>query len=192
MFMPLLLLETLTLELGARALASSSSLIYVKTMKTKPKRAPRARKAAAKAAKSGRARPSMNKPPVRHEKTAAEMISRRIEELGDWRGETLAKVREIIKAADPAIVEEWKWTNPVWSHHGLICTGESYKKAVKMTFAQGASLADPSGLFNSSLAGKVRRAIDIHEADSIDEAALKQLIRAAIALNLKGRSKESP
>ena len=121
----------------------------------------------------------------RPEKTASELISQRIKDLGDWRGRTLTRVRQLIKEADPEIVEEWKWENPVWSRNGLICTGESYKKAVKMTFAKGASLEDPSGLFNSSLEGKVRRAIDIHEADSINEGALKDLIRAAVALNLK-------
>ncbi len=113
------------------------------------------------------------------------LISNRIEELGDWRGETLAKLREIIKDADPEVVEEWKWGTPVWSHGGLICTGEAYKKAVKMTFAKGASLKDPDGLFNSSLDGNVRRAIDIHEGESINELAMKNLIRAAVSLNIK-------
>ena len=125
----------------------------------------------------------------RPEKTASELISQRIKDLGDWRGRTLTRVRQLIQEADPEIVEEWKWENPVWSRNGLICTGESYKKAVKMTFAKGASLQDPSGLFNSSLEGKVRRAIDIHEADSINEGALKNLIRAAVALNLKSGGK---
>jgi hypothetical protein len=105
-------------------------------------------------------------------------------ELGDWRGETLARVRELIKEADPEVVEEWKWRGvPTWEHDGIICTGETYKKVVKLTFAKGASLEDPSGLFNSSLDGNVRRAIDIHEGEQIDEAALKALIRAAVALN---------
>jgi hypothetical protein len=114
-------------------------------------------------------------------------------EIRDWRGKTLAKVREIIRAADPEIVEEWKWMGtPVWSHGGIICTGETYKKVVKMTFAKGAALEDPSGLFNSSLKGNVRRAIDIHEGDKVDEAALKDLIRAAVALNLQGKSKPKP
>jgi hypothetical protein len=113
----------------------------------------------------------------------AELIDRRIRELGDWRGETLARVRELIKQADPAVVEEWKWDNPVWSHDGIICTGESYKSAVKLTFAKGASLDDPSGLFNSSLEGNTRRAIDIRQGDTINDKALKALIRAAIALN---------
>jgi len=122
--------------------------------------------------------------------TPSELIDARIEELGDWRGETLEKVRRLIRKADPAIVEEWKWakaTNPgvpVWSHNGIVCTGETYKKVVKLTFALGASLKDPAGLFNSSLDGNVRRAIDIHEDDTIDEAALIALIRSAVALNL--------
>ncbi|MGA9502329.1 MAG: DUF1801 domain-containing protein [Pseudolabrys sp.] len=112
------------------------------------------------------------------------LIDARIKELGDWRGETLARVRLLIKQADPEVVEEWKWRGvPVWSHAGIICTGETYKTVVKMTFARGASLADPSGLFNSSLEGNTRRAIDIHEGDKIDEKALKALIRAAVALN---------
>jgi hypothetical protein len=112
------------------------------------------------------------------------LIDARIKELGDWRGETLARVRILIKQADPEIVEEWKWRGvPVWSHAGIICTGETYKNAVKMTFAKGASLQDPSSLFNSSLEGNTRRAIDFHEGDKIDEKALKALIRAAVALN---------
>lgn len=115
--------------------------------------------------------------------SASDLIDRRIEELGDWRGEMLARLRAIIREADPGVVEEWKWSNPVWSHHGLICTGEAYKKAVKTTFAKGAALADPSGLFNSSLDGNVRRAIDFHEGDKLDAKALKALIRAAVALN---------
>ena len=113
----------------------------------------------------------------------AELIDAKIAGLADWRGELLARLRALIKAADPGVVEEWKWRIPVWSHHGLICTGETYKKVVKTTFAQGASLPDPAGLFNSSLEGKVRRAIDFHEGDTVDEAALTALIRAAIALN---------
>jgi len=132
------------------------------------------------------------KTPVAVESASA-FIDKRIEELGDWRGKTLAKVRELVHEADPEIVEEWKWRGtPVWSHGGIICTGETYKKVVKMTFAKGAALKDPSGLFNSSLEGNVRRAIDIHEDDKIDEAALKDLIRAAVALNLKGKSKPKP
>jgi hypothetical protein len=130
--------------------------------------------------------------------SASAIIDARIRELGDWRGKTLAKVREIIHAADPEIVEEWKWVKPtspgtaVFSHGGIVCTGETYKNAVKMTFAKGAALKDPSRLFNSSLDGNVRRAIDIHEGDSINEPALKDLIRAAVALNLKGKSKPKP
>jgi hypothetical protein len=130
--------------------------------------------------------------------SASAIIDARIKELGDWRGKTLAKVREIIHAADPEIVEEWKWvklTSPgtaVFSHGGIVCTGETYKNVVKMTFAKGAALKDPSGLFNSSLDGNVRRAIDIHEGDKIHEAALKDLIRAAVALNLKDKSKPKP
>jgi hypothetical protein len=113
----------------------------------------------------------------------SELIDARIEELGDWRGEMLSRLRALIKEADPEVVEEWKWGGPVWSHDGLISTGETYKKAVKMTFAKGASLEDPSGLFNSSLEGNVRRAIDFHEGDKLDAEALKALIRAAVALN---------
>jgi len=113
----------------------------------------------------------------------SQLIDARIEELGDWRGETLARVRSLVKEADPEVVEEWKWRVPVWSHAGIVCTGETYKNAVKLTFAKGASLEDPAGLFNSSLEGKTRRAIDIHEDDEIDAEALKALIRAAVALN---------
>jgi hypothetical protein len=114
----------------------------------------------------------------------SQLIDARIDELSDWRGETLARVRGLIKQADPDVVEDWKWRGvPVWSHAGIICTGETYKNVVKMTFAKGASLEDPSGLFNSSLEGNTRRAIDIHEGDTIDEKALKALIRAAVALN---------
>jgi hypothetical protein len=113
----------------------------------------------------------------------SELIDARIEELGDWRGETLARVRDLIHQADPDVAEEWKWRVPVWSHDGIICTGEAYKKAVKLTFAKGASLEDPAGLFNSSLEGKVRRAIDIREGEEIDAEALKALIRSAVDLN---------
>ncbi len=121
----------------------------------------------------------------------AGMIDARIKELGDWRGDTLARIRAIIKQADPEVVEEWKWRGvPVWEHAGIICTGETYKAVVKMTFAKGASLEDPSGLFNSSLEGNTRRAIDIHEGDKIDEKALKALIRAAVALNTAGKAKK--
>ena len=119
----------------------------------------------------------------------SELIDARIEELSDWRGETLARVRTLINEADLEVIEEWKWRGvPVWSHAGIICTGETYKSAVKLTFAKGASLEDPSGLFNSSLEGNTRRAIDIHEGDRIDEEALKSLIRAAVALNMSGRA----
>ena len=126
--------------------------------------------------------------------SASALLDEKIKELGDWRGKTLAKVRAIVHAADPEIVEEWKWAKatspgtPVWSHGGIVCTGETYKAVVKMTFAKGAALEDPSGLFNSSVEGNVRRAIDIHEGDKINEAALRDLIRAAVALNLKGKS----
>lgn len=123
--------------------------------------------------------------------SAAALIDEKIKELGDWRGKTLAKVREIIHKADPEIVEELKWRGtPVWSHGGIVCTGETYKNVVKMTFAKGAALEDPSGLFNSSLDGNVRRAIDIHEGDKINEAALKRLILAAVALNLESKLKK--
>src|SRR5262245_49453173 len=123
----------------------------------------------------------------------SQLIDARIKELSDWRGETLARVRILIKEADPEVVEEWKWRGvPVWSHAGMICTGETYKDVVKMTFAKGASLDDPSGLFNSSLDGNTRRAIDIHEGEKVDEAALKGLVRAAVALNLKGKKKPEP
>ena len=116
-------------------------------------------------------------------KPPSELIDKRIEELGDWRGEMLARLRALIKEADPDVVEEWKWAVPVWSHDGLICTGETYKKAVKLTFAKGASLKDPSSLFNSSLEGNTRRAIDFHEGDKVNEKAFKTLIRAAVTLN---------
>jgi hypothetical protein len=125
--------------------------------------------------------------------SAAAFIDAKINELGDWRGKMLAKMRRIIHAADPEIVEEWKWMGtPVFSHGGIVCTGETYKNVVKLTFAKGAALEDPSGLFNSSLEGNVRRAIDIHEGDKVDEAALKDLIRAAVALNLEGKGKPKP
>jgi hypothetical protein len=122
--------------------------------------------------------------------SASTLIDKRIKELGDWRGETLAQVRKLIHDADPEIVEEWKWMGtPVWSHAGIVCTGESYKKVVKLTFAKGAALPDPAGLFNSSLEGNVRRAIDIHEGEKVNAAALKNLVRAAVALNLDIKSK---
>jgi len=119
--------------------------------------------------------------------SASELISQRISELGDWRGETLSRMRKLIKVADPDVVEEWKWGNPVWSHDGIICTGESYKNHVKLTFAKGASLKDPARLFNSSLAGNVRRAIDIHEGEKVDASAFKALARQAVAVNSSGR-----
>ncbi|MGA8075447.1 MAG: DUF1801 domain-containing protein [Candidatus Acidiferrales bacterium] len=125
--------------------------------------------------------------------SASAFIDAKIKELGDWRGKTLAKVREIIHAADPEIVEEWKWMGtPVFSHGGIVCTGETYKNVVKMTFAKGAVLKDPAGLFNSSLDGNVRRAIDIHEGEKINEAALKELIRAAVEVNLLFKSRPKP
>ena len=122
---------------------------------------------------------------------ASELISERIAGLGDWRGETLGGMRKLIQEADPDIVEEWKWGNPVWSHDGIVCTGESYKKVVKLTFAKGASLEDPARLFNSSLDGNTRRAIDIHEREAVDESAFKALVRQAAALNRSGKSKPS-
>jgi hypothetical protein len=123
--------------------------------------------------------------------SASELISKKIAELGDWRGETLSRMRELIKQADPDVVEEWKWGGPVWSHDGIICTGESYKSAVKLTFAKGASLKDPARLFNSSLEGNVRRAIDIHEGEKVDESAFKALVREVVVLNSSGKSKPS-
>lgn len=121
---------------------------------------------------------------------ASALIDQRIQDLGDWRGKTLAKVRALIHAADPQVVEEWKWMGtPVWSHDGILCTGESYKSHVKLTFLKGAALPDPSGLFNSSLEGNARRAIDIHEGDKLNEAAFKKLIQAAVVLNLESKSK---
>ncbi len=129
--------------------------------------------------------------------SASELISKRIAELGDWRGETLSGMRKLIKEADPDVVEEWKWAKPkspgtpVWSHDGIICTGESYKNAVKLTFAKGASLKDPARLFNSSLEGNVRRAIDIHEGEEVDESAFKALVRQAVACNSSGKSEPS-
>ena len=126
----------------------------------------------------------MKKSRSKRAESPSELIDARIEDLGDWRGEMLSRLRALIKEADPEVAEEWKWRGtPVWSHNGLICTGETYKNVVKMTFAKGASLKDPSGLFNSSLEGNARRAIDFHEGDKLDEEALKALIRAAVALN---------
>jgi hypothetical protein len=134
----------------------------------------------------------MKKSGASQDQSASELISKRIAELGDWRGETLGRMRKLIKQADPDVVEEWKWMGtPVWSHDGIICTGESYKKIVKLTFAKGASLADPARLFNSSLEGNTRRAIDIHEGEEIDEAAFKALVREAVDLNRSGKSKSA-
>jgi hypothetical protein len=138
---------------------------------------------------------SMTKSKASADPSASELISRRIAELGGWRGETLSKMRKLIREADPDAVEEWKWVKPtkpgtpVWSHDGIICTGESYKSVVKLTFAKGASLEDPARLFNSSLDGNVRRAIDIHEGESVNAAAFKALVRRAVALNTAGKSK---
>ena len=137
----------------------------------------------------------MEKPGASQDQSASELISNKIAELGDWRGETLGRMRKLIKAADPDVVEEWKWVKPtkpgtpVWSHDGIICTGETYKSVVKLTFAKGASLKDPARLFNSSLDGNVRRAIDIHEKEEVDESAFKTLVREAVALNSFAKSK---
>src|SRR5262245_19278247 len=134
----------------------------------------------------------MKKSAPEKSKSPSQLIDARIKELGDWRGKMLSRLRTLVKEADPEVVEEWKWEVPVWSHDGLICTGEAYKKVVKMTFAKGAALRDPSGLFNSSLSGNTRRAIDFHEGDEIDERALKALIRAAVALNTSARATARP
>ena len=123
--------------------------------------------------------------------SASDLIDRRIAELGDWRGETLARMRRLIQEADPGIVEEWKWGGPVWSHDGIICTGETYKSVVKLTFAKGASVKDPKKLFNSSLEGNVRRALDIHQGGKVDAAAFKALVKAAIAVNAAGKPKRA-
>jgi hypothetical protein len=131
----------------------------------------------------------MKKADPNETRPASELITERIEELGDWRGEMLAHVRKLIKEADPKVIEEWKWGIPVWSDGGIICTGESYKAHVKLTFQKGASIDDPKGIFNSSLEGNTRRAIDLHEGDKINEAAFKKLIRAAVELNAKGKKK---
>lgn len=136
--------------------------------------------------------------PSRLSQPAPAAIDAKIKELGDWRGQVLAKMRALIHEADPEIVEEWKWAKPkspgipVWSHDGIVCTGETYKNAVKMTFARGAALKDPAGLFNASLEGNVRRALDLHEGEAIDEAALKELIRAAVAFNVASKAKPKP
>ena len=132
----------------------------------------------------------MKKSGASQERPASELISKRIAELGDWRGETLSRMRKLIKAADPHALEEWKWRGtPVWSHDGIICTGESYKNVVKLTFAKGASLQDPARLFNSSLDGNTRRAIDIHQGEKVDASAFQALVRQAVALNNAGKSK---
>ena len=134
----------------------------------------------------------MKKPGASEGPPASELISKRIADLGDWRGKTLARMRKLIKEADPDVVEEWKWMGtPIWSHDGIICTGESYKSVVKLTFAKGASLKDPACLFNSSLDGNVRRAIDIHEGEEVDASAFKALVRQAVALNGLAKSKPS-
>ena len=139
----------------------------------------------------------MNKANASPGQPASELISNRIAELGDWRGKTLSRMRRLIREADPEVVEEWKWVKPtkpgtpVWSHDGIICTGESYKEVVKLTFAKGASLKDPAGIFNSSLDGNTRRAIDIHEGEQVDEPAFKALVRQAVALNSSGKNKPS-
>ena len=134
----------------------------------------------------------MKKPSANQGQSASELISKRIAELGDWRGETLRRMRKLIKKADPDVVEEWKWMGtPIWSHDGIICTGESYKNVVKLTFAKGASLKDPAHMFNSSLEGNVRRAIDIHEGEEVDESAFKALVRQAVTLNSSGKLKPS-
>src|ERR1700758_1638582 len=134
----------------------------------------------------------MTKSDASQGQSASELISKRIVDLGDWRGEALGRMRKLIKEADPDVVEEWKWMGtPIWSHDGIICTGESYKSVVKLTFAKGASLKDPARLFNSSLDGNTRRAIDIHEGEEVDEAAFKALIRQAVAFNHSGKSKPS-
>ena len=131
----------------------------------------------------------MKKTDESQDQSASELISKRITDLGDWRGETLGRMRKLIKKADPDVVEEWKWMNPIWSHDGIICTGESYKNHVKLTFARGASLKDPARLFNSSLEGNLRRAIDIHEGEKVDGSAFKALVRQAVALNSSGKPK---
>jgi hypothetical protein len=132
----------------------------------------------------------MNRSGASQGRSASELISERIAELGDWRGETLRRMRELIKGADPGVVEEWKWMNPIWSHDGIICTGESYKSVVKLTFAKGAFLKDPARLFNSSLDGNTRRAIDIHEGEALDASAFRALVRQAVTLNSSARSKK--
>ena len=151
--------------------------------------AEKAKKPAKKRSSRGKQALIMKKSGSQRVESASRLIDARIQELGDWRGEMLSRLRALIKQADPKVVEEWKWRGtPVWSHDGLICTGETYKNVVKMTFSRGASLDDPSGLFNSSLEGRVRRAIDFREGDKVNEKALKTLIRAAVALNTSSAS----
>ena len=150
--------------------------------------AEKAAKEAKKRSSGGKQALIMKKSGSQRVESASRLIDARIQGLGDWRGEMLSRLRALIKEADPKVVEEWKWQTPVWSHDGLICTGETYKKVVKMTFARGASLDDPAGLFNSSLEGRVRRAIDFREGDKVNEKALKTLVRAAVALNTSSAS----
>ncbi|RPI58561.1 MAG: DUF1801 domain-containing protein [Lysobacterales bacterium] len=156
---------------------------------TKPKRATGAREPAAKTKKTVKSgtKPKPSQKRNAAEKPASALIDERIHELAGWRGEILARMRALILEADPGITEEWKWAVPVWSRHGIVCTGEAYKKAVKLTFARGASVPDPSRLFNSSLAGNTRRAIDIHEGENVDASAFKALVKAAVAENLRRR-----
>src|SRR5262245_37023032 len=175
--------------------------------KPKAKRASRAsggRKPAAKPTKTAKAAPKTRKPPKAGAKArpgtsergtgnpASRLIDQRIHDLGGWRGETLASMRALILEADPEMTEEWKWSNPVWSHHGIVCTGEAYAKVVKLTFARGARIADPSRLFNSSLQGNTRRAIDLHEGETVDAAAFKKLVKAAAAQNIPPVKKAEP
>jgi hypothetical protein len=153
------------------------------TSKVRPARSVESGTAASKSTRVSAKKVAAKKSVSEDAESPSALIDAKIEALGDWRGDMLSRLRALIKEADPDVVEEWKWSTPVWSHDGLICTGETYKSVVKMTFAKGASLEDPSGLFNSSLEGKVRRAIDIREGDKLDEKGLKDLIRAAVALN---------
>jgi hypothetical protein len=171
--------------------ATEALSVVAKT--TSRKSAKVAKKAAAKRTVAKKATTTMKSSGLKAGDSPSQLIDARIKELSDWRGETLARVRILVKQADPEVVEEWKWRGvPVWSHAGMICTGETHKNVVKMTFAKGASLEDPSGLFNSSLEGNTRRAIDFHEGDKIDEKALKALIRAAVALNISVRATAGP
>jgi hypothetical protein len=171
----------------------SKSISWNKTMAKKASRtsAKVAKKAPTTTTKKATTMKKSGSKEGKGEASPSRLIDARIKELGDWRGETLARVRNLIKQADPDVVEEWKWRGvPVWEHDGIICTGETYKAVVKLTFAKGASLEDPSRLFNSSLEGNTRRAIDIHDGDKIDEKALKALIRAAVALNTSARTQK--